>query len=204
MSLKIRFFGTIKTLETKNMLKFVLVGYLFAQVIEFQFNVLVTHNYGNWLFALLYYPVYLVVAFFSHRLISKFIRKEWIADVVYLVTWGAIGLFGMEWVIIGNTPWQNPDANQIGMLSFWIALSFMPRIFSNPQPQFDKLKKKIVRYFTAYSILTTAIGLLLPQSLRLFVLVVCEIVGYTFMNIYYWQYINKNRALATRPQKIAT
>ena len=186
------------------MLKFVLVGYLFAQVIEFQFNVLVTHNFGSWIFTLLYYPAYLAIAFLSHRLINKLIGKEWVADTVYLVIWGAIGLFGMEWLIIGNTPWQIPDANQVGMLSFWIALSFMPRIFSNPRPQFDKLKKKIVRYFATYSILTTVIGLLLPQSLRLFILVVCEIIGYTYMSIYYWQYINKNRAPTKQPQEIAT
>lgn len=173
-------------------LKFILVGFIFAQVLEFQFNILVTQNYGNWIFTLIYYPVLLGLAYLVSNLIDKVIKNKKIADVIYFLGGGAFGLFVMEWAIIGNSPAANPDASQIGMWSFWVAVMFMPRIFINTEPKFNKLRHKIKVYFTSYAILTTLLGIALPFPIKFAVIIWGGIVGYTYMNIYYFRYIRQS------------
>lgn len=172
------------------LLKFVLIGYLFAQVIEFQFNILVTGNVGNWIFTLLFYPVLLAIAYYSTNLTNR-IRNKQLSNILYFFFWSCFGLFIMEWVIIGNSPWSNPDANQLGMFSFWAAVFMMPKIFINQTPNNQGLKTSITRYFTVYALTTTLLGFILPQNLRLFILVWFEIIGYTIMYIFYLKYLSK-------------
>lgn len=174
-------------MKSTNFIKFILIGYIFAQVIEFQFNVLVTGNIGNWIFTLLAYPIILAVAYLSIKIFDKFKNKV-ASEFIYFLFWSCFGLFIMEWLVIGNSPWGNPDANQIGMFSFWAALFFMPKIFINSNIKVSKLKKHIFYYFLFYSIITTVVGLLLPPAFRLFFLVWFEIIGYSIMMFFYWSY----------------
>lgn len=182
----------MKYMKKSKLLKFILIGFIFAQVLEFQFNILVTQNYGNWIFTLIYYPFILLAVYLSNELIDKIIKRKKLADIIYFFGWGAFGLFIMEWMIIGNSPTGNPDASQIGMFSFWVAVTFMPRIFVNQNPKFEKLKKSIKRYFISYSIIVTFIGIVLPINYRLFWIAWLGTIGYTVMNIFYYNYI-KNK-----------
>lgn len=176
--------------HNKQLLKFILVGYLFAQVIEFQFNILVTGNVGNWIFTLLFYPVLLAIAYYSTNL-TNLIKNKKLGNTLYFFFWSCFGLFIMEWAIIGNSPWGNPDANQLGMFSFWAAVFMMPKIFIDQTPSRQKLKTSIARYFIAYALTTTLLGFILPQNLRLFILVWFEIIGYTIMYIFYLKYLSQ-------------
>ena len=174
----------------KQLLKFIIVGYLFAQVIEFQFNILVTGNVGNWIFTLLFYPILLTLAYASTKITDRF-KNQRLANVSYFIFWSLFGLFIMEWLIIGNSPSSNPDANQLGMFSFWAAVFMMPKIFIDQTPNNQKLKTSITRYFVVYALTTTLLGFILPQNLRLFILVWFEIIGYTIMYMFYLKYLSK-------------
>lgn len=178
-------------MKNSNLLKFILVGFIFAQVLEFQFNILITKNYGNWIFTLLAYPTLLLLAYQVSNAVTKHIKNQRLADTIYYFIGGAIGLFALEWIVIGNSPWSNPEASQIGMWSFWVAVFFMPRIFINTYPKHNNLKKTIIRYFAIYAIITTTLGILLPQNGRMVVLIWGGIISYTYMNIFYYQYIKK-------------
>ncbi|NUM25863.1 MAG: hypothetical protein HUU49_04590 [Candidatus Buchananbacteria bacterium] len=180
----------------KSILKFIFVGYLFAQVIEFQFNILITGNIGNWIFTLLFYPLLLTLAYYSTKLINNIQNKQ-LGNFLYFLFWSCFGLFIMEWTIIGNSPWSNPDANQLGMFSFWAAVFMMPKIFTDKNEHLKNLKKNITYYFVAYALITTPLGLVLPQNLRLFVLVWFEIIGYTAMHLFYFSYL-KNYSISTK------
>ncbi|MAG18194.1 MAG: hypothetical protein CL944_01835 [Candidatus Diapherotrites archaeon] len=169
-----------------NFPKFILVGFIFAMVVEFHFNILATGNIGNFIFVTLFYPVYLSLVFLANNFIDKHLKGKK-ADVLFYLFFGFFGL-AFEWFVIGNSPWGNPDANQIGMFSFWVALTFMPRIFINKQKEIQPLKKSVTKYFVAYTIVTTLIGFLLPVSFRIFFLTWFEVIGYTVMHYFYWKY----------------
>ena len=179
-------------MKKSKLLKFILTGFIFAQVLEFQFNILITQNYGNWIFTLIYYPFILWIAYLSNEWIDKIVKRKKLADLIYFFGWGAFGLFVMEWMIIGNSPAGNPDASQIGMFSVWVAVTFMTRIFVNPDPNFSKLKHKIKIYFVSYAIITTLLGLVIPFPFKLVIIIWGGIIGYTYMNIYYFRYIKNN------------
>lgn len=178
-------------MKKSNRLKFILVGVLFAQVLEFQFNIQITKNYGNWVFTLIYYPIILLLAYWASRLIDKIIKNKRLADIIYFFSGGAFGLFIMEWEIIGNSPTGNPDASQIGMFSFWVAVLFMPRIFTNPDPIYNKLKHKIKVFFGSYAIITIILGFMLPNPIKSAVVIWGAIIGYIYMNTFYFRYIKK-------------
>lgn len=174
------------------MLKFILTGFIFAQVLEFQFNILITKNYSNWVFTLIYYPALLVIIYLFSKVIDKIIKRKKLADIFHFMFWGAFGLFIMEWVIIGNSPTGNPDAIQIGMLAFWLAVTFMPRIFINQNPRLEKLKHSIKKYFTWYAIITTILAIVIPMPLKLGLIVWLGAIGYVVMFKFYYDYFKLN------------
>ncbi|MFH1391563.1 MAG: hypothetical protein ABIH20_04595 [Candidatus Diapherotrites archaeon] len=168
------------------LLKFVLVGFVFAMVVEFQFNILATNNVSNFIFTSFFYPIYLALVYLVNSFVDKHLsgRK---ADVLFYFLFGFFGL-AFEWFVIGNSPWGNPDANQIGMFSFWVAIAFMPRIFISAKKGIVILKKSITKYFAVYAIVTTVLGFLLPFGFRVFWLTWFQVIAYTIMNYFYWKY----------------
>jgi len=123
------------------LLKFILIGFVFAMVVEFQFNIFATNNIPNFIFTLFFYPIYLALVYLVNNFVDKHLsgRK---ADVLFYLFFGFFGL-GFEWFVIGNSPWETPDANQIGMFSFWVAIAFMPRIFISAKKGIAMLKKNL-------------------------------------------------------------
>jgi len=172
----------------KPFLKFILIGCAFALLIEFQFNILVTGNIGNFIFVLFFYPIYLALVYTVYKFgFKKIFKSKSNLVFFYYLLFGIIGLM-FEWFMIGNSPWLNPDASQIGMWSFWVALTVMPVIFLETEKKFQKLKKHIKYYIISYAIITTIIGKILTGDFRLFFIVWFEIIGYTLMNLFYLKY----------------
>lgn len=170
------------------LLKFILTGFIFAQIIEFEFNVYIAKTYGNWIFTLFYYPIILAGFYLVSKLINRKIKNKKTADIIYYLISGFFGLIVMEWLIIGNSPWGNPQASQLGMLSFWVAVFFMPRIFIDPNPQIIKLKKQIATYIIIYSLITLPLGLISSATAKLILVVYAEIIGYTILHLFYYRY----------------
>ena len=171
----------------KDIFKFIAVGFIFAIITEFQFNILALGNVGNFIFDLFFYPVFLIFVYFSNAVLGRIFKNKILSGVLFYLIFGIFGL-AFEWYLMGNSPWANPDANQIGMFSFWVAVTFMPKIFIEREEKFNNLKKKIVFYFVPFSAITTVIGIVLPSDFRVFWLVWFAIIGYTFMQVFYIKY----------------
>jgi hypothetical protein len=109
---------------------------------------------------------------------------------IYLF-YGLIGLFIIEWVYVGNSPWANPNANQFIMFSYWGGSIIFARIISNKTESVQAIRKWTKRYFIIYSILAITLGFLIPQDQRLTLIVLMAIIGYGFMNVLYFLYFVK-------------
>lgn len=170
-------------------MKFIFIGFVFATVVEFQFNILVKGSSGisRYIFTVFFYPVYLIFVYFSSRMIDRIFKKKTISDIVYYFAYGFIGM-SIEWFVIGNSPWGNPDAIQIGMFAFWVALAFMPRIFIDDGDDLKELKRSIIKYYAAYAIISTVMGSMIPFDLRIVPIVLAEVIVYVLMNYFYIQY----------------
>ncbi|MFH1308345.1 MAG: hypothetical protein ABIH72_05835 [archaeon] len=167
--------------------KFIIIGILFATVAEFVLNILILKNINSYLFTFIIYFTLLTFAYFLGKIINK-IRKPY-SEILYYIIASTFGLM-FEWFLLGNAPWLNLDANQIGMFSFWAAVFMMPRIFCLKNENLNKLKKYIKVYFIIYAIILILLGFIIPESSKIFILTLVITLGYTIMNVFYlWFFI---------------
>jgi hypothetical protein len=64
----------------------------------------------------------------------------------------------VEWLIIGNSPWANPKANQVGLFAGWISVFLLPRAFLDA-------RYKIVQFFSVVWYAVFILSLLVPLAL---------------------------------------
>ena len=139
---------------------FVLIGVLTAAVGELQFSVFIRGDWANLFGSMVFNAVYLAGAFVVTRLLFRL----WPRRVAFLLTVVLAAVAGLmvEWFLIGNSPWGNPDASQIGMAAYWACLVVVPLIVIDPDLQLRRLKRAIAIYAAVYSAAAVAAWALLP------------------------------------------
>jgi hypothetical protein len=165
-------------------LKTLVLGSLLATLGEFLFCVLVRQSLPDYLFTLAAYPVILALTYWPLRWIEQRMPSELSADVAVYAVAGFTGL-AIEWFMIGNSPWANPDANNLGMFAYWATVLAMPRLLLDARPCLVPVRRAAGVAYVIYAVCAPAIGLLTPPALRLFVLVWVVVLGYTGMNLFF-------------------
>ena len=170
----------------KRFLLTLVLGSLFATVGEFLFCVLVRQSLPDYLFTLAAYPAILALTYLPLRWIERRMPSEPTADMAAYAIAGLLGL-AIEWFVIGNSPWANPEANDLGMFAYWATVLAMPRLMLDPRPHLRPVRRAAAAAFAAYAFGALAVGVLTPQPLRLFVLVWVVVLGYTGMNLFFFR-----------------
>jgi hypothetical protein len=168
----------------KRFLLTLFVGSLFATLGEFLFCVFVRQSVPDYLFTLAAYPVILAVAALPMRWVERRMPTLLAADIAVYAFAGLSGL-AFEWFILGNSPWTNPDANDLGMFAYWATVLAMPRLLLDRRAYLRPARRAAAAAFAAFSAAALLIGLLTPQALRLFVLVWVVVIGYAGMNLFF-------------------
>jgi hypothetical protein len=170
------------------LLKFVVVGLVFAGVGEYWFSVLIRGDFRNFTAAIVFYAFYLVGVYASSRLLFRTRARPVLRILAYYVLYGLAGLM-IEWFLIGNAPWGNPQASQIGMFAYWTCLAMMPLIFTDDRMAQTNLRKSIAIYSGGYAAFLTAAGHIVPQGPpRLVLLIWGFILGYVAATAFYVRY----------------
>ena len=143
-----------------SLLLFVLIGVLTAAVGELQFSVFIRGDWANLFGSMVFNADYLAGAFVVTRLLFRLLPRR----VAFLLTVALAAVAGLmvEWFLIGNSPWGNPDASQIGMAAYWACLVVVPLIVIDPDLQLRRLKRAIAIYAAVYSAAAVAAWALLP------------------------------------------
>ena len=139
---------------------FVLIGVLTAAVGELQFSVFIRGDWANLFGSMVFNAVYLAGAFVVTRLLFRLLPRR--AAFLLTVALAAVAGLMVEWFLIGNSPWGNPDASQIGMAAYWACLVVVPLIVIDPDLQLRRLKRAIAIYAAVYSAAAVAAWALLP------------------------------------------
>ena len=143
-----------------SLLLFVLIGVLTAAVGELQFSVFIRGDWANLFGSMVFNAVYLVGAFVVTRLLFRLLPRR--AAFLLTVALAAVAGLMVEWFLIGNSPWGNPDASQIGMAAYWACLVVVPLIVIDPDLRLRRLKRAIAIYAAVYSAAAVAAWALLP------------------------------------------
>lgn len=130
---------------------FVIIGVLTAAIGELQFSVFVRGDWANLYGSMFFNALYLTGAFVVTRLLFRALPRR-VAFMVTVVLAAVCGLM-VEWFLIGNSPWGNPDAGQIGMAAYWACLVVVPLIAIDPDPRLQPLKRAIALYGLVYTAL---------------------------------------------------
>lgn len=171
-----------------SLLKFILIGLLFAVIGEYYFSIMIRHDPDNFIGSIFFDSFYLCSVFLLSRLLLRYFTNRFIALLLYYFITGFGGLM-VEWFLIGNSPWQNPAASQIGMFTYWTSATMMPLIFTDPNQNLASLRRLIVICFVVYALTGLLTGYLLPEGeLRFAFLIWWVVIGYTLMSVFYLPY----------------
>ena len=143
-----------------SLLLFILIGVLTAAVGELQFSVFIRGDWANLFGSMVFNAVYLAGAFVVTRLLFRLLPRR--AAFLLTVALAAVAGLMVEWFLIGNSPWGNPDASQIGMAAYWACLVVVPLIVIDPDLRLRRLKRAIAIYAAVYSAAAVAAWALLP------------------------------------------
>jgi len=78
--------------------------------------------------ALLFWLAMLSLMFVFYRWSIKLIKHPGLELILSMLLCFSVALF-IEWEIIGNSPWGNPGANQLGLIAGWVSVFTLPRVF---------------------------------------------------------------------------
>jgi hypothetical protein len=173
-----------------SLISFVAVGSATALIVEFFFNIAVTGDYGNFLFTLVGYPAYLTLFFALQQVVLRRVARG--EKALFVLTYLAGGVLGLaiEWFIIGNSPWGNPDSIQWGMWVFWAAVVSVPAIYVQERGRGWRMLWSLLGVYGGVSL---ALWLILPPPLRLVAMPVWMTVFYTYLHLPYLSYLQRLR-----------
>lgn len=175
------------------------MGLLFMFAGEFLVNVVFKETVAGFFGTLMLYAIMLACAYPVTRLIKKISKSSAQFLGVMIILFGTLGLFVMEWIIIGNSPWGNPDANQAAMFIWWAGVFVFPVFWSETLPALQSLRRRSLWYHALYSGLILLMMLLIPfipvmKPLALFVFTYGLFPYAYFLAAFFW-YTKKSTAV---------
>ena len=129
-------------------LLFVGAGVVVAAVGEWQYSVLIRGDWANLFGSMVFNAVYLTGAFIVTRIVFRVLPRR--PAFLVCAALAAVGGLAVEWFLIGNSPWGNPDASQIGMAAYWACMVAVPLLLIDPDPCLQPLKRLIGFYALGY------------------------------------------------------
>lgn len=141
---------------------FVAIGVLTVAVGELQYSVFIRGAWTNLFGSMFFNALYLTGWFFLTLLLFRVLSLR----TTFLVTLTLAAIMGLmvEWFSIGNSPWGNPDASQVGMAAYWACMVIVPLILLDPNPDLGRLKRAILFYSLVYTAVVVGMQLWLPAN----------------------------------------
>lgn len=109
-------------------LKYVFLGLILMAPQEFIVNIFRGTTFPLNLMSLVGWAVMLSAMYGVFRIARRFLKNDARALALLFLLGMGLGLV-IEWSIIGNSPWKNPDANQLGLVAGWTSVFILPHAF---------------------------------------------------------------------------
>lgn len=132
---------------------------LTAALGEWQFSVFLREDIANFLGSLAFNALYLTGAYLLVQPTLNLLRERPSLVLIHAVFFGVSGLM-VEWFLIGNSPWGNPDASQIGMFAYWACIVLVPLAVLSQQ---QAARRFVIQYGLGYAVLIVLGQALIPN-----------------------------------------
>ncbi|MCX7860333.1 MAG: hypothetical protein N2385_09590 [Chloroflexus sp.] len=170
------------------LIRFIGYGIAFTLAPEITNLIIINRMPDAFVGAMAVYCLLLAGGYAAQQQLDRLIRNSLWSTLIAMLLAGSFGL-AFEWFVIGNSPWQNPDAIQWGMFVYWLGLFTIPRILTDPRPAVHNLAQTIKLVYLIYSAFHLAIALALPNAILPFVIPLLWVVVYTAFGGFYWRYL---------------
>ena len=165
------------------LIAFVLFGCLLGLTVEAHYKLFAFFNPKGLGAAIVLYPIILLGFFGLGRLVDRVAKTRLRADLTLWFLTAAIGL-AIEWTLLGNSPMQNPNASQLGMLCLWTGFAFFPRLLARSDDAEAWVRRRIWAIYGTYAVIGTTLGLTLPASgAKSVILIYLPVLAYGFANV---------------------
>lgn len=161
-------------------LGFVVIGVFLAAVGEVQYSVFVRGDVANLLGSMGFNAMYLTLWAIACGLLLRIMGKRPLTILIIAAAAGFVGLM-IEWYVIGNSPWGNPDASNVGMFAYWACLVVVPVALLDTAARTRRLRRNILIFIVVYSVLALLAQLIPSNDLRIAYHVLSVIVGYVLL-----------------------
>lgn len=139
-----------------HLLKTIGVSTLFAMWLEFFYKFGATLDVDNFIGAIVIYTIYLTLL---QAIILK--TKLYERITLCLIIVGVIGLMA-EWFLIGNAPWVNPEAFQLGMFVFHAVYPILGILMSQGDLYVVFTRRVKILFFVFFAI--CLFGFIIPHA----------------------------------------
>ena len=170
------------------LLRFIGYGIVFALVPEFTNLVIINNTPAGFVGALAVYCVLLLLGYGVQKLIDRLFHGAVLRNVLCIVFFGLFGL-SFEWIVIGNSPWKNPNAIQWGMFVYWVGLYMIPRILVDDREVVRGLARWITLIYLVYSAVHLLLSLTMPTHVLIVLVPVMWTIVYSGFGAFYLKYI---------------
>lgn len=136
-------------------LAFVAIGVLTASVGETQYSVFLRGDVDNLIGSVVVNAFYLTAIYFMFLALRAALGQGFRPMLAITIISGVAGLM-IEWFLIGNSPWGNPDALQSAMFAFWACMAAVPAILLERDNSLRPLKHRILAFAAVYTCVAAA------------------------------------------------
>lgn len=184
------------------MIRFIAITFIYAILWEGATYLVVFRN-PSLLFAvcLTYLPI-LIAYYVITKLVLRKTPSLSRRVAAYLIC-GGIGLFGLEWGLMHNSPQANQNANQIAMFCYWGSIGLIPYLMQDTSESLARTKSMLKRFFLSLWLLSWVLGGILPMPARFVVVILMMIIGYVLMNGAVYVYIMQPANSKAKPHLTA-
>lgn len=144
---------------------YVAIGVLVAVIGEVQYSVFIRGDVANLIGSMGFNVLYLTGAAGVAWPIFRTLGKRPLTILLVTALAGFAGLT-IEWFVIGNSPWGNPDASNMGMFAYWACMVVVPVAFLDSDHHTSRLRRNILIYGVVYMLLALAAQLIPNADLR--------------------------------------
>ena len=127
--------------------KYVSIGLILMAPQEAIVAVFKGKTFVLYLMALAFWSVMLSAMYGVFKVAKRFIKREDL-EIALSVVLSMIVALCIEWGIIGNSPWRNPGANQLGLVAGWVSVFVLPRVFL--EDEFKSIRTWTIIWYSAF------------------------------------------------------
>lgn len=162
------------------LLGFVLAGVVVAFVGEVQYSLFIRGDLANLRGSVGFNSLYLTLWYPLVALLLRRLGQQPLTVLVLTLTAGVAGL-AIEWFVIGNSPWGNPAASELGMFAYWACMIVVPVALLDRSPHTLRLRRTTLLYGAGYTLLALAVEFIPNADIRYVYHIWSVVVGYSVL-----------------------